>query len=432
MATGTLSRLVPTNASALGMLRVVVSLTFLVSVLTTSFSNLGELPSTILRPTGIMQLLSWSFYDVLLTPRGMSCLKWAMVLSLSMSTIGYLTTWSTKSSALLVLFYEGLLRSLGHFNHDEMLAVYCLIVLAFSPCGDRFSVDSLPFNQVKKSAIVYGYPILLMRLLVAWMYFSSALVKLRVAGLQYFNKDNFPVLAILHSLDNLHDSHFKYAFSLPAYRDYLPFVVGIVLVWEFLFPLAVFVKRLRWWFLGFGVVFHISTLFLMNIFFPFSLAMYAVFVDWPRVAEWISKRRPFQRPTLWWRNVRSVPEQFPGVEVNGLSSEGLLLWDGDCGFCAGMLRKIRSFVRRPFTDSPYQKLEGQLPETIIRWSTRQAHWIDADGRVTGGSNAVIELLDAGGRKLSAALLGSPPLRPFVWLGYRIVASNRNFFGKFLH
>jgi predicted DCC family thiol-disulfide oxidoreductase YuxK len=413
------------------MVRAVVSLTFLVSILSTSFSNLGELPATILRPNGIMQLFSWRFYDVLMTPRGMSCLKWVMVLSLLMSTVGYLTTWSTKTSALLVLFYEGLLRSLGHFNHDEMLAVYCLIVLAFSPCGDRFSVDALPIDRVKKSELLYGYPILLMRLLVAWTYFSSALIKLKVAGLQYFSKDNLPVLAILHSLDNLHDTHFRYAFSLPAYRDYLPFVVGLVLLWEFVFPLAVFVKRLRWWILGFGILFHVSTLFLMNIFFPFGLAMYAVFVDWPRVAEWISKRRFLQRPSAWWRDFRSVPEQFPGVEVSKLSNNGLLLWDGECDFCARMLKRMRRFVRHPFADSPYQEVTEKLPEPVLKWSNRQAHWIDADGTVTGGSAAVIELLDAGGRKLSAAILSSPPLRPLTWLGYRIVASNRGLFGKFL-
>jgi len=29
-----------------------------------------------------------------------------------------------------------------------------------------------------------------------------------------------------------------------------------------------------------GIIFHFSTLFLMNIFFPHQLAMYLVFVNW--------------------------------------------------------------------------------------------------------------------------------------------------------
>ena len=47
-------------------------------------------------------------------------------------------------------FLPGTLAQLGHFNHDEMLAVYCLAVLAFTPCGDAFSLDSR-MRKTKKS-----------------------------------------------------------------------------------------------------------------------------------------------------------------------------------------------------------------------------------------------------------------------------------------
>jgi len=42
--------------------------------------------------------------------------------------------------------------------------------------------------------------------------------------------------------------------------------------------------------LGAGVLFHLSTLLLMNIFFPHQLAMYLVFVDWPAVARRMEKK----------------------------------------------------------------------------------------------------------------------------------------------
>ncbi len=92
---------------------------------------------------------------------------------------------------------EGLLRSFSHFNHDEMTAVYILIVLALSPCGDAFSCDSWRGKKrPRRCGIVYGYPILLMRALLAWSYFSSALIKIRVAGLSYLSPYNLPSLAI--------------------------------------------------------------------------------------------------------------------------------------------------------------------------------------------------------------------------------------------
>lgn len=293
MAQGIVNRVFPASAFALGVVRSVVHGAFLISVLVTSFSALGELPPTILRPTGVMKLLPWAFYDHLLTPPGMVILKMAMVVSLLLSTLGLLTSWSTKTSLLLVVFYQGLVRSFGHFNHDEMLAVYYLAVLAFTPCGEAFSLDSwLGRKRRERPLFAYAYPILLMQLLMGWVYFSSALIKLRVAGLEYLGVDNLPSLAIFHSLDNLHDTGFRLAFWLPQVRQYLPFAVGLVLMWELLFPLAIFWRRLRWWILGAGVVFHLLTLFFMNIFFPYQLAMYLVFVNWDAVALRLSRTQP--------------------------------------------------------------------------------------------------------------------------------------------
>ncbi len=414
------------------MVRGAVSSVFLIAILNTSFSNLGHLPATILRPVGIMRLLPWRFYDQLLTPQGMTILKWTMVLSLSFSTIGYLTPLTTKTSALLVLFYQGLLRSLGHFNHDEMLGVYYLIILACSPCGDGFSVDSLPGRRTKKPEFAYSYPILLMWLLMAWVYSSSALIKLRVAGLSYFSADNLPALAILHSLDNLHDTQFRFAFWLPAVRQFLPFAVGLVLLWELLFPLAVFWKRVRWYFLGIGVVFHLSTLFLMNIFFPYQLAMYLVFVDWPRFAARLANTRMLQGLSSWWRDFRSVPEDFPNLKINEFANQGVLLWDGDCGFCSATLRMLKRLTRLSFSETPYQSVRDQLPAEVLRWSDRQAHWVDSEGKVSGGSAAVVDLLRNSGRPWLASFLDSALCRPILWLGYRLVASNRGLLTRIIN
>lgn len=281
-----MNRVVPRSAFALGVVRSIVHGSFLISVLATSFSALGALPVTVMRPTGAMKFLPWSFYDQLLTPAGIVILKTAMVVSLVLSTAGFLTSISTKTSFLLVLFYQGFLRSFGHFNHDEMLGVYCLAVLAFTPCGDNFSLDHwLRRTEKERPLWAYAYPILLMQLLMTWTYFSSALIKLRVAGMKYLSVDNLPALAIFHSLDNLHDTHFKLAFWLPHIRSVLPYAVGLVLLWELLFPVAVFWRRVRWWILGVGLLFHFATLFVMNIFFPHQLVLYLIFIDWDTVAR---------------------------------------------------------------------------------------------------------------------------------------------------
>ena len=102
----------------------------------------------------------------------MKALQIVLLVSLFMSTIGYLTSITTKTSDLFSLFfYQGLLRSFGHFNHDEMTGIYFLVILAFTPCGDAFSLDSVYRTRKDLKSSAYGYPILLMQMVLAWCFF---------------------------------------------------------------------------------------------------------------------------------------------------------------------------------------------------------------------------------------------------------------------
>lgn len=306
MESGTLKRIVPTEDDALGVIRAAFCAFVLLQMLLTDFTAFGHLPTTVMRPTGAMQLLSWRFYDAVITPRGILILKVLLVVSLLGASLGLFTAITTKSAALLFLFYEGLVRSFGHFNHDEMIGVYILVVLAFTPCGDGFSLDRrLERVRPRLPGIAYGYPILLMRILVAWSYFSSAWIKMRLTGLQYFSADNLPVVSIWHSLDNLHESQHKLAFWLPNIRGITGAIVVVVLLWELAFPLAIFSKVARRIILPFGIIFHVSTIYFMNISFPYHIAAYLVFIDWPRVASRIARSKIFQALRL--SPARSAP-----------------------------------------------------------------------------------------------------------------------------
>ena len=295
MESRTLKRIVPTDADALAVIRAAFCVFVLLQMLLTDFAAFGRLPTTIMRPTGAMQLLSWPIYDAVITPRGMVILKAMLGVSLLAASLGLFTSVTTKFAALLFIFYEGLVRSFGLFNHDEMIGVYILVVLAFTPCGDSFSFDRrLGRATPRRPGIAYGYPILLMRILVGWSYFSSALIKLRMTGVRYFSPDNLPVVSIWHSLDNLHESQHKLAFWLPSIRGITGAIVIVALLWELLFPLAIFSKLARRILLPFGIVFHLLTIPFMNISFPYHMAAYVVFIDWPRVASRLTANKLFQ------------------------------------------------------------------------------------------------------------------------------------------
>lgn len=294
MDSGTLKRLTEDTAESLGIIRAAVCAVFFFSLMLTSFGNLGRLPITVMRPIGVMRYFSWDFYDLLLTPHAMNIFKFIVMFFLLAAMIGIYTQISVAVSAILVIFYQGLVRSFGHFNHDEMIAVYFLCILAFTPCGRAFSIDAWRKNRNHQSVLlpsfIYGYPILLMQILLSWVYFSSALVKLRAGRAFFSNADNLPVLSIIHSLDNLHDTEFRLAFYLPEYKYYVLPLVILTVIWELAFPLAVVWRRARPVILIFGIIFHILTLFVMNITFPYQTLMYLVFIDWKKLAAMIKRK----------------------------------------------------------------------------------------------------------------------------------------------
>lgn len=426
----TVKRGLAQTATAYGAVRAVVHGVFLVYVLRTDFASLGRLPVTIMHPPGLMEYFSWKFYDRLITPVGMTCLKWLLVAALLSGMIGYLTRLSVPCSAALVLLYQGILRSFGHFNHDEMLGIYCLLILAVTPCGDGFAVDRLGEpTPTRRRSFVYGYPIFMMQLLMAWIYCTSGLLKLRLSGTAYFLPDNLTTIAISHSLDNLHDTQFKIAFWLPAMRSFIPMMTAAAVTWEILFPLCLVWRRTTLWFLGIGVVFHMSSMLVLNITFPSQLALYLIFVNWERAGT-IARRLPchWRILTAWQRSI-AIPERFDhDVRVADVSVSGLLLWDGDCGFCAKIVKRLHRWARRPFTSAPFQSMAAGLPQSVRKWSSRQMHWVFPDGHVVGGSRALVEVLAASGHPALAGLLDCQVVRPFTWFAYRVIASNRHRLG----
>jgi hypothetical protein len=278
-------------ARALACVRIAVNAVFLWQSISTSFRHLGQLPVEIMHPPGIMEYIGWKFYDRLMTPACMEGFKWVLVAALLASLVGFWTHVSTKLSLVLVVLYQGILRSFGHVNHDEYVGMYFLLILAFVPCGDRFSLDACLRStpSLVSDSIAYRYPIYLMQAVMAWCYFSTGILKLRNGGLDYFRPDHLPVLAIQQSLDNLHDTQFRLAFMLPSIRQATPIMLLFVVLWEITFPIGVFWKKTRWIYLSFGLTFHILSVLLMNIGFWNQVGMYAVFVDWTKLRSCLGR-----------------------------------------------------------------------------------------------------------------------------------------------
>jgi predicted DCC family thiol-disulfide oxidoreductase YuxK len=106
---------------------------------------------------------------------------------------------------------------------------------------------------------------------------------------------------------------------------------------------------------------------------------------------------------------------------------GLLVYDGDCGFCTRSASWIARRLPPGCRAQPWQALDlGALGLTEAEVTTA-AYWVEAEGRLRRGSDAVAAALVAagGGWRLVGLVLRVPPVS---WLArgvYRVVAGNRH-------
>lgn len=106
---------------------------------------------------------------------------------------------------------------------------------------------------------------------------------------------------------------------------------------------------------------------------------------------------------------------------------GLLVYDGDCGFCTRSARLLRERIRTRDDVRPSQQLElATLGLTAAQAAEAVQHVAD-DGTVTSGARAIAATLRAAPQPWAAAgrVLDAPPVRPLAALGYRLVAANRH-------
>lgn len=112
----------------------------------------------------------------------------------------------------------------------------------------------------------------------------------------------------------------------------------------------------------------------------------------------------------------------------------LLIWDGACGFCRNALCWLlqRDHAAR-IEAVPYQALPAPpMTPAFRRQAERAVQVITPEGQQLSGGRAVLYVLQQVGWRPVLVRVASH--RPVLWaveLGYRLIARNRAFFGRFL-
>jgi len=154
-----------------------------------------------------------------------------------------------------------------------------LIILAFSRCDRVLSVG----GAKRKTPLIspeHRWPIRLLQLLLAEVYWFAGIAKLRNAGLAWVSANNLQGYLMAYSqLYGIHGGS-SLGYRVAAHGTICSLIAWIGISVELLFPLALFSTRAAMLLVPLAFLVHVGNAVLMHIVF-LDAALLLIFVDWP-------------------------------------------------------------------------------------------------------------------------------------------------------
>ena len=262
------------------------------------FRGWGGLSDTFYEPVGIWAELPG---PLVLSDGLMLAAQWLWKLSLALGCVGLFTRPALWVAFALGFYLLGITTSFGKVSHSEPTAVFVLLVLALSRCGDALSLDTRLGlrRRAERPSGEYRWPARVVWIVMALVFGIAGWQKVRGAGLAWVSPDSFVPQMIRHFYAN--EPPTDLALWLSTHRPLMWFAGAAALAGECLFPLALFSRRLRLMLVPAMFVMQANIALLMGIYFWPFMAGYAFWVPWSwlmfdrRVPWTLPWRRPFAR-----------------------------------------------------------------------------------------------------------------------------------------
>lgn len=222
-----------------------------------------------------------------------------------MLAFGLASRTAASVTAVSMLYLLAMVNSWGKVNHGYHVLGLVLVVLAFSRCGDAWSLDSLLRRRSPKLRAVsiaeqaweYRWPITAMQMSWALMFFFAGWNKLMTSGLEWAFSENMRNTLVYQNYlvrdwetaswpvrmaVEIDHSWLWYALGTGALATEL-FFVGIVFVWRWKWVRRAFLLA------GGGLVLGLDVL--MQLPNPSLLVLLILFVDWNGIRSRLSGSR---------------------------------------------------------------------------------------------------------------------------------------------
>jgi hypothetical protein len=200
------------------------------------------------------------------------------------------------------VFLNLMLNATGKIVHNDVLLTLCLIPLVATPRA-ACAAWSLPGRlrglraatpPAGRSGEAFGWPVRTAMVVIALAYFFVGFQKLRFSGPEWFTSEN--LRWVLYASSDAKADPNELALFI-ADRAWLAHVFAAATVaLELLFPLCLFVPRLRWLFVPGAVGLHLGIYLMMGLDYSAqAMTVIIVFVDWPHL--WTPSTRFSTTPT---------------------------------------------------------------------------------------------------------------------------------------
>jgi predicted DCC family thiol-disulfide oxidoreductase YuxK len=306
--------------------------TCFILLLTTCLEDLGSiasLPAEVRSPSGMLGYL-YAFpiglAGLVTSEMGLRAFQVLTQLLLFLGLVGWRTRLVLPLGAFSYFLLLGILIDYSFFWHQNLVPLYVMLVLCFTPCGDGWSLDRLRKiyrgQTVPDSGLaspVYGWSRYLCWVVIALPYVATGLSKLQDGGLFWWNATN--MRTNLYS-DTLTPREFDWALSLylPHVPDIFLSLMGLFALFsETFFGLVLFSRVARRVFPVAAITMHIGIFLFQRILFLDLILLQLVFFDFIPVRKAIGDRFAVKHGRLQ------------------------VLYDGLCPLCCRTVRLLTAF-----------------------------------------------------------------------------------------
>ncbi len=278
----------PATPLALGAIRALVASVLLASALWEQLPSSALLPRAMIHGVGpvlgLLYALPIGFERFVASPLALGVFQAATIALLACAALGFRTRLSVPLAAAAYLVLAGILRQYAWFYHTGLIPLYLLAVLAFTPCGDGFSLDRWlrarrgePVPDANAATLEYGWARFLVWMALALPYVEAGLSKLRRGGLDWPHAENLKSVLLI---DTLSPMQFDWGLTLRLLHapDALYWAIGLAtLAGEIGYGLVLFSRRARLVLPAIMLGMHLGIWLLQNVLFFDLILLQAIF-----------------------------------------------------------------------------------------------------------------------------------------------------------